>query len=312
MTAGAIARQALRPQGIRSKPVRMPRVFDEPEQVLQQIRTMAPFSTILATFGGERAPATSPLWFFASLGSTPILHDPNWIAAARDAFDAEIVRPIRCALNLNPPSDASPPHLDMSSFRGFAAPDVPLWLLQVMANSRLFLDWLLPQASGIAWFWRGEGGELEYWADGPDAPPSAERPPMWNTGVMSDNEVMWHRVGAIGPSGLRTSYPGEVHRTARLHAEPAGWTVRNGDETLARFTEDEVRISIVWKGFVFKDEAHLASFEDKAYDLTLDTVVEIFRQDLSSRGLPSHLPADPLADRDWQVLLEDSYKTPFS
>jgi hypothetical protein len=289
----------------------MARVFDEPDAVLQKITRLAPFKAIGSIFGSEEV-QTVPNWFFASLTETPILHDPNWTAAAQEAFGATIVRPIRCALNLNPPAPAGEPHLDMPSFRGFAAPDAPLWLLGAMSRSRLFLDWLVPLASGIAWFWRGEGGEFTYWLDGPESQPNAESSPLWNVGVMSDNEVMWHRVGAIGPAQRREEFAYGLPRAAELHRSPKGWIISHAGRTLANYLPDEVRISIVWKGYVFKDEAHLASFEDRDYDLSLDQVVQIFREDFASRGLPSHCPLEPLADLEWRALLEGTYVSPFS
>ncbi|MDE2441995.1 MAG: hypothetical protein KGP14_13310 [Betaproteobacteria bacterium] len=288
----------------------MDRVFADPEAVLDEIRSMAPFSTIGSQFAGPEVNEV-PNWFMASLTESPVFHDPVWIPAACEAFGAKIVRPLRCALNLNPPAPGSPPHLDMSSFRGFAAPEAPIWLLGVMGRSHLFLDWLVPIASGIAWFWRGNGGELEYWADGANRPPSAETSPLWNVGVMSDNEVMWHRVGAIGPAERRAEFGSGVPRGATLHLAAEGWEMRYDGRQLTTYRADEVRISIVWKGLVFRDEDHLASFENHDYDLRIDQVVSIFAEDLADRGLPAPCPSDPLNNPEWKALLERTYRSPF-
>ena len=42
MATDALRRQALRPQGLRSKPVRIASVFDDPDAVLRLIRELAP------------------------------------------------------------------------------------------------------------------------------------------------------------------------------------------------------------------------------------------------------------------------------
>lgn len=312
MSTQTLRRQALRPKGIRSKPVRMDRVFDKPDEVLQLVRDLAPYDTVGTYYnGGESDPqGLDPPWFLVETDSDLLVQNPHWVVAAREAFDAKIVRPIRCVVNLNGPAPASPPHLDLPVFRGFSAPHMPIWLLMNMSRSGLFLDWLVPLASGIGWFWHGEGGEFEYWADGPQGAPVSVQPPMWNIGVMSDNEAMWHRVGAIGPTERQSELTAGVPGTAKMHPSEKGWEIRQADRTLASYTSEEVRISFVWKGYVFKDEAHLASFEDSSYDLDLDQVVDIFSDDLAERGCCSRRPADPLNDEEWRGVLEETYVPP--
>ena len=307
-------RQPLRPSHMRSQPVRMAKVFDDPEAVLQLVRDLAPYYTVGTYYNGGTADPGSmdPPWFLTEPDCPLLVQNPNWIAAAHQAFDAGIVKPIRCVVNLNPPAPASPPHLDLPVFRGFSAPQVPIWLLMSMTHSGLFLDGLVPLASGVAWFWRGGGGEFEYWPDGPGGGSCSERPPMWNTGVMADNEVMWHRVGAIGTGQQQASSPPSVAGDTRMHWAGEGWEARQGDSLLAHFPADQVRISFVWKAYVFRDEAHLHSFEDRACDLDLDTVTGMLCDDLAERGLPSRRPADPLNDPQWRELLLGTYTAPFA
>jgi hypothetical protein len=90
-----------------------------------------------------------------------------------------------------------------------------------------------------------------------------------------------------------------------------GWEIRHDGRHIASYQAREVRLSILWKGYVFKDEAHLASFEDPGYDLDLDKVVEIFGEDLAARGISCRHPSDPLADDEWRQQLERTYVTPF-
>jgi hypothetical protein len=313
MATDALRRQALRPEGLRSRPVRMARVFDDPEAVLELVDALAPYSPVGTYYNGGQpnADGRDIPWFLDEPDSDLLVGNPRWIAAAHEAFDAGIVRPIRCVVNVNAPAPIGAPHIDLPVFRGFSAPRIPIWLLMSMARSRLFFDWMVPLASGIAWFWRGEGGEFEYWPDGSRASSVAERSPLWNVGVMSDNEVMWHRVGAIGPAGRQVELESGIPATAQMHRTGGGWEIRHGARTIAAYAPQDVRISFVWKAYVFKDEAHLASFEDSSYDLDLDQVVAIFQDDLAERGVRSPVPADPLADGDWRDLLDRTYLSPF-
>lgn len=308
-----VRQRALRPEGLRSRPVRMDPVFDDPDAILALMRRRAPYKTLLGFTGHDSVYGTADVpWFMDQTTDEPLLmHNPRWIEAAREAFDAEIVRPMNCTLNVNAPAKSGPPHLDLPVYRGLKLPEAPMWLLTNMSRSRLFLPWLVPLATGLMWFWRGAGGEFEYWPDGPDAPSVCARAPLWNVGVMSDNEVMWHRVGAIGAEERRAELVGSLPSRARIHSVGEGWELREDDHHIASYGRDEIRLSLVWKAYVFKDAAHLASFEDKAYDLDLDTVVDIYAEDLEKRGIDAPRPRDPLADPEWRKLIERVYRTPF-
>jgi hypothetical protein len=179
-----------------------------------------------------------------------------------------------------------------------------------MGRSSLFFDWLVPLASGVAWFWRGKGGEFEYWPEGLSGPAARESTPLWNVGVMSDNEVMWHRVGAIGTPERQAELPDGVAGTAKMHWPGSGWEIREGNRSIAFYSPEEVRVSLVWKGYVFKDESHLASFEDRSYDLDLEQVLGIFSDDLVARNVQLPQSADILTDPDWQRVLEKTYRSP--
>lgn len=183
----------------------MDRVFDDSERVLAAIRARAPFPTMVA-YMGHGVPDAGPVgipWFLDRPDEDFIVANPRWYDAAREAFDCEIVRPIHVTLNLNGPAPLGQPHVDQPKFRGIGEDGVPLWMQMAMSRSGLFADWLVPVASGLMWFWNGMDGGFEYWPDGPDAPSVTADRPMWNTGVMGDNEVIYHRVGAFEPERQR-------------------------------------------------------------------------------------------------------------
>ncbi len=309
MTAKTMRRQALRPQSIASKPVRVDPAFADPEAVLELVRNLGPYPSVgTYTNGGTPDPETASMpWYLVEPDSDLLVQNPNWVTAAKKAFDSEIVEPIRCVVNLNPPAPINAPHLDLPVYRGFSVPEIPTSFLMTMSNSGLFVDWLVPLASGIAWFWQGEGGEFEYWPEGPDGASVVERPPLWNVGVISDNEAMWHRVRAIGPAARATQRYETVPGASQMHWAGDCWEIRDAGSTLARFAPSEVRISFVWKGYVFKDEAHYRSFEDRSYDLTMDQVIDIFQDDLAKRGKRPPRPSDALNDREWRALLDHVY-----
>ncbi len=156
-------------------------------------------------------------------------------------------------MNVNTATPAGAAHLDLPTFRGSHRWPPHVWLLMAMSYSGLFAEWMVPIASGLAWFYCGVGGNFEYWPDGPDRPSQREASPLWNVGQISDNEYMWHRVGAIGrPEDVPA--PGVVRSESLLHhAGGAAWEIRDGDEVKLRTDLDQLRISLLWKAFVFRD-----------------------------------------------------------
>jgi hypothetical protein len=305
-----------RPLVLRTRPVRMDPVFDMPEEVVALIQERAPFFTMDEYHHQLGMPLvgtrTSP-WFRTHLKGDIFLQNARWIAAAKEAFSAQIVQPLRCTLNANAPSTAGGPHMDLAQFRGVSAGKVPGWLVMNMGHSGLFLPWMVPLASGLTWFYRGEGGGFEYWPEGPYAPSMVEHSPMWNVGVMSDNEAMYHRVQAIGSAADQQALGGSLKVSDTLHyAGGQTWEIRDGSQVVARFPSDAIRFSLLWKARVFKDEEHLASFEDKNLELDIGHIVEIYMQDLSARGIRVQRPPDPVSDPVWKQTLQDTYSSAFA
>jgi hypothetical protein len=306
--------ESLRPAAMQSRPVRLPRIFENPARLLQLIRQRAPYLSLAQyhnmqdTLGGARA---RPV-YRGHFADEFLLQEPCLIQAAGAAFQAQIVKPFKCIVNLNGPMGTGGIHVDLPVYRGFAAPAVPVWLLMNMAYSGLFHAWLVPVASGLIWFWRGVGGEFEYWADGPQAAPQIESPPLWNCGLMSDNEFMWHGVRPTGTADERAQLRGKLNGCEKLHyAGGAVWEIRDAARIAARLAEAQLRISLLWKAYVFLNEEHLRSFQQPAMDLTHERVAHIYRQDLTCKGVAVPKGSDLLLDAAWRATLESTYRSPF-
>jgi hypothetical protein len=298
--------EAARPSAMRSRPVRLERVFDDPEAVVDEIKSRAPYPTMSAHHGlGSFAPMLP--WFRTEFTDAPFLHVERFTEAAKTAFSAQIVEPVRVVLNLNTATSVGATHVDLPAFRGFTAPRVPVWLLMNMSYSGLFEDWRVPFASGLVWFHRGQGGEFEYWPDGPDSASKLEGPPMWNVGLMSDNEFMWHRVRPIGAGEDQARFQSLVGYDHAIHWHDGHREIRDGDRIVTQEEPDGLRISLLWKARVFTDEAHRASFRRLELDLGVERVVDLYLDDLAARGVRAPRPEDPFTDANWQALLGEAY-----
>lgn len=307
----------VRSQQMLAPPVKLARAFDDPDAVLALIDKGAPYKTLAAV---HRHPyeAKTGGWFrnFWALGgkvvfegAEPFFNNPNFIAAARQSFRAEVIRPVAMMTNLNLPADSLPAHLDLPFFRGLTNREVPSWMLAPMGYSGLFHEWAIPVTSAITWFYDGQGGEFEYWPDGPTAPSRTERPPYSNMCVVADNEYMYHRVGA---TGRPEEYWGEdsIPYETLLERTGEGWSMRHGERELARFPYSQVRLSVLWKAYCFRTAAMAASFDDHSHDLTPDMVTELFCADLSRRGETFSEPTDIHGDPDWKDILCRVYAAP--
>ena len=78
----------------------------------------------------------------------------------------------------------------------------------------------------------------------------------------------------------------------------------------AHFADDEVRFTVSWKADVFAN-ADAAAIHDRGENpLTLDTVVALFHEDLTRRGIATELPTNPLSDQTWISTLAQTYQDP--
>ena len=287
----------LRPAEMLAKPVRVDPAFSNPDHVVQLCRDSGPYR--LASAVHKMAPTGKDLpWFRVFWGAGGMVLDERanslffneaFIEGAKESFGAKVVKPISLMNNVNAPMPAGIPHLDLAKFRG--GERFPFDLLVAMAYSNLFHDWAVPQASAISWFYRGEGGDFDYWPDGPEGGVQSVNAPLWNVGYVSDNEYMWHRISGIGPADQYFT-PGEISRETMLHADESGggWTMIDGDSQ-RRFSENEIRLSVLWKALAFENEQAYQRYLNKEHDLTIPQVLIILNEDLKHRGLQP-LPDD--------------------
>ena len=106
-------------------------------------------------------------------------------------------------------------HLDAVTFRGIRYENSPVWLQNVMGKSGLFTDYLEKMAQVITWWYLGENGTFTYWPDGPLEPPDRLEHPLWNKGVVVQNELMFHRGDPVGGPASATC-PGSAHRSCSV------------------------------------------------------------------------------------------------
>jgi hypothetical protein len=200
-------------------------------------------------------------------------------------------------------------HVDLPSFRGLGRRELPGWLLAIMRRSGLFEHWRIPVATAVCWFYRGAGGTYTCWPDGPQAKPRTTCAPFDNTGLIGENDTMFHRGDPVGSGDLEVPPGLSLGSTlAPSPEDPRRWEIRNDAEILARYPREQVRFALSWSAEVFEDE-DAARRADAAEDaLDVDTVTDMLRADLERRGVQYAEPDDPRSDHAWIATLARTYR----
>jgi len=325
------------------KPIAEPIVFDgvytndQHRRLIDVVRRNGPWKLIIAqhfksaeelfaTMSGSIPEGVTPSLdmfvtpafrgYFAQNGAClyPELEDcffnSDFLARVRAYWKADYAKPEQLLFNIQGPSHSfDPAHLDATSFRGITIKNTPIWLMNTMAKSGLFNPWMLKKAQVITWFYRGSiGGGFTYWPEGPMEQPKRLAAPMWNRGVVVQNEMMYHRGEANGPVEMR--HPQGLAFNTLFGADPEvadGWQLTTDGYVIQRLPADETRFLVHWGAEVYRDYAELKKVMDHNDDLSHDKVFEIFVKDLRERGVPFEMPSDPLHDRDFVRVLSATY-----
>jgi hypothetical protein len=199
-------------------------------------------------------------------------------------------------------------HFDGRSWRGMDPTNTPAWLMSVMAKSGLFDAWEVKAGQVISYYYDCDiDGGFTYWPDGPDRAPARFAPPFWNSGLLTDNQRMFHRGEACGPRDRR-SVPAGMALDALLAAEgESGWKVTVSDRDVAHYAAEDMRILFHYSAHVFADMADLKRYHDHSDDLTPDRAFEMMIGDLRQRGEVIETPSDPMNDATFVAALTRGY-----
>jgi hypothetical protein len=216
-------------------------------------------------------------------GIEPFLHHDGFVRAAQQVHGRPVIEPAIAYANLMVPGQELAVHTDVPEFRGCNRKVMPQWLLVVMHHSGLFDEWRLPIATGIAWFGGGDGGELVYWPDGPNGARRTHAV-QFNTAILLDTDSVFHgvdRIARVDEAAMPRLRPGMTLDFAGART----WVVRDADGSdVTRYEWDELRFSVSWKAYCFRDETERDAWRDHSNDLTMDVVVDRLVDDLRARG----------------------------
>jgi len=248
-------------------------------------------------FREEYAYGTEPLID----GIEPFLFHDGFVDAARKIHRRPLIEPAIVFANLMVPGQELALHTDVPEFRGANRKTTPQWLLVAMRHSKLFEDWRMPIATGVAWFHDCKGGEFAFYPDGPGGDAVAHEV-AFNTAILVDTDSVFHGVDPVDlPTGELPPLKPGMHL---VYEGDEQWSARNGDDVVARYRWDELRFSVSWKAYCFADETERDAWKSHADDLELEWILDRLVADLQQRG---RVDGDPPRDRDLALTIIDEY-----
>ena len=323
------------------RPVAQPRVLDgvytddQYERLMRVIKRNGPWPTITAhhfntveelmatSNGGMTADIKVTLddlataHFRGILGENSVTYYPEledcyysgqFQQLVREYWRAPYVRPTLMLFNLcGPHHSGLNAHLDAVTFRGIRIENSPVWLQNVMGRSGLFTEHLVKMAQVITWWYRGENGTFTYWPDGPLENPQRLEHPLWNKGVVVQNEMMFHRGDPVGPPDDR-DIPGLKHRSLIDYDEACDdWAITTDGEVIRRYRPEDMRLLVHWSAEVYADREEVKMNMDRSDDLTHEIVFSRLLEDMQDRGVKVSEPSDPLHDQEFIRALTAAY-----
>lgn len=238
-----------------------------------------------------------------------IFYNQQFIDHAKAYWNAPYAKPQMMLFNINGPcANYDPGHLDSPSFRGIRYENAPTWLCSVMGKSGLFTDYLIKMAQVITWWSNCPESGFTYWPDGPANAPQRLLPPIYNRGVVVQNEMMVHRGEANGPVAER--YPEGLAFNSVFGGDPSDpdmWQITTDGQVIARHPTEALRFLVHWSAEVFEDFAELKRNMDHSDDLTYDRVFDTLIKDVRARGIAIETPTDPLRDAQFIKTLNAAY-----
>lgn len=214
-------------------------------------------------------------------GVEPFYRHEGMIEAARAIFGRPVIEPAIVYANILLPGQELAVHTDVPEFRGANRKVHPQWLLVAMHHSGLFDEWRMPIATAVSWFHDARGGDFAFYPGGAEGDPIAHRV-RFNTAVLIDTDSVFHGVDRVRE--VSDSIPPFRSGMKLVHQGGDDWTVREGAEEVARYRWEQMRFSVSWKAYCFRDEKERRVWREHADDLSVEFILDRLCDDLRERG----------------------------
>ncbi len=215
-------------------------------------------------------------------GIEAFVEHPRIKAAAREISGRDIVVPSIIYANLLVPGQELAVHTDVPEFRGANRKVMPQWLIVVMLHSGLFDEWRIPIVTCVSWFGAIKGGAFTFYPNGVDGNRESI-PASHNSAILIDTDSVFHGVERVAREQVEMP---QITAETRLHyLGDDNWQLRNGDEELENISWPELRYSISWKAYCFRDEDEKRLWQDGTDNLAVDFILDRLENELRRIGI---------------------------
>jgi hypothetical protein len=218
-----------------------------------------------------------------------LLNHAGFVQAAKDLWADQcgenvVVEPQIIFANFMVPGENQMVHTDVPEFRGCSRKNTPEWLLVCMHHSRLFSKYYMPIATSVIWLSDlTSGGELAFYPD--PAKPASTKKPSFNTALLLDTDSIYH---GVDPVIGRSTPPPVVPIGATLcYGDDGKWRVDvpdRGNSMYEGMTWQELRMSVQWKAYCFKDEAERQLWLQHSDDISPEEAFTTLVEEVRKRG----------------------------
>lgn len=234
------------------------------------------------------------------------------------------------------PGQELPMHLNVPYFWGADRNTLPQWLLVIMKKSKLFDHLFIPQVQGFNWLdleeyvssgakdeyvdLNGEGGDFYFY---PYLPVQKKNPlsqedeiskenvnkyiilkQVPNSAIVLDGAQIIHGVDRYRYYDIPPLFSHNHHYKIRFNKDRNLWVLYDYKENeLRSYYKNDVKLMVVWNMHCFANEEERTKFHSQTEQLSLESIMEVFKKDLRQKG---RLPADDIEPLDlWTIVIKE-------
>jgi len=205
-------------------------------------------------------------------------------------------------------------HLDAVYFWGASRFQFPQWLLAAMSFSGMWKDRYIDQIQLVGYVhqWSdphgARGGRFVYWNTEDQAMHSVPATPR--AGINTDGAKVAHAADVYMP-GVKTPFldKGKDNRLVYLGDDLDLWELRTNGQGIRNYTTDDLRMTLVIRARCFASEEEKERYHNQkdSDNLTLDQILDTFKNDLVTRGKLSEEEKKKITPLDLAMLILDTY-----
>lgn len=235
-------------------------------------------------------------------------------AAAVCPAGKTVLDPLQFSFIMQVPGQTVAMHIDAPYFWGASRFEFPQWLLATMLASNLFQAEFIDQIQVVAYLhkWKasemkGQGGDFVYYANNSYIGKVLAEP---LAGSLVDGSKTFH-AAMVYRNDVKAPRQPKGQDCNLLYVpteqEPDAWEVNCDGKTIQKYTENDLRQSLVYRARCFSSEEEKERYHSSTHRMTLEEVLGRFEAGLIKQGVATRAELDKMSKLDFAMLIMDTY-----